>query len=264
MTRVLGVIPARIGSSRLPRKPLQLLLGKPLVVWVWERARKMDFLHRVVVATDSDEVAEVCREAGAEVLITSRRHPSGTDRVHEAAARLDGGHEVVLNIQGDEPLVEGGALRAAISMVERGFEAGTCATPIRSQGELEDPSVVKVVRTLTGSALYFSRAPIPHRHRPAAEEGKDLFRGGQLRHVGVYAYEPDALERWVRFGRSPMETEEGLEQLRALENGMRIGVAVVAEAAHGVDTPEDLARLERRMRMDNVTGSMTQGAMATE
>ena len=116
---------------------------------------------------------------------------------------------------------------------------------------MEDPSVVKVVRTLDGSALYFSRAPIPHRHRPAAEEG--LFRGGHLRHVGVYAYEPDALERWVKFGRSPLETEEGLEQLRALENGMRIGVAVVAEAAHGVDTPEDLARLERQLRMGNVT-----------
>lgn len=222
----------------------------------------MDFLHRVVVATDSDEVAEVCREAGAEVLMTSRRHPSGTDRVHEAAVRLNGGHEVVLNIQGDEPLVEGGSLRAAVSMVERGFEAGTCATPIRSQGELEDPSVVKVVRTLNGSALYFSRAPIPHRHRPSAEE--DPFRGGHLRHVGVYAYQPDALERWVKFGRSPLETEEGLEQLRALENGMRIGVAVLAEAAHGVDTPEDLARLERRLRTGNVTGSMTQGAMATE
>ena len=252
MTRVLGVIPARIGSSRLPRKPLQPLLGKPLVIWVWERARNMDFLERVVVATDSDEVAEVCREAGAEVLLTSRRHPSGTDRVHEAAARLNGGFDVVLNIQGDEPLVRSGALRAAVAMVEKGFDAGTCATPIRSRRELEDPSVVKVVRTRAGSALYFSRAPIPHRHEPAAEE-KGRGRGGRLRHVGVYAYEPGALERWVRFGRSPLETEEGLEQLRALENGMRIGVAVLEEAAHGVDTPEDLARLERRLGMGNVT-----------
>ncbi len=252
MTRVLGVIPARIGSSRLPRKPLQPLLGKPLVIWVWERARNMDFLERVVVATDSDEVAEVCREAGAEVLLTSRRHPSGTDRVHEAAARLNGGFDVVLNIQGDEPLVRSGALRAAVAMVEKGFDAGTCATPIRSRRELEDPSVVKVVRTRAGSALYFSRAPIPHRHEPAEEE-KGRGRGGRLRHVGVYAYEPGALERWVRFGRSPLETEEGLEQLRALENGMRIGVAVLEEAAHGVDTPEDLARLERRLGMGNVT-----------
>ncbi len=252
MTRVLGVIPARIGSSRLPRKPLQPLLGKPLVIWVWERARNMDFLERVVVATDSDEVAEVCRQAGAEVLLTSRRHPSGTDRVHEAAARLGDGFDVVLNIQGDEPLVRSGALRAAVAMVEKGFDAGTCATPIRSRREWEDPSVVKVVRTRAGSALYFSRAPIPHRHEPAAEE-RGRGRGGRLRHVGVYAYEPGALERWVRFGRSPLETEEGLEQLRALENGMRIGVAVLEEAAHGVDTPEDLARLERRLGMGNVT-----------
>ncbi|MCY3548636.1 MAG: 3-deoxy-manno-octulosonate cytidylyltransferase [Gemmatimonadetes bacterium] len=263
MSRVLGVIPARIGSFRLPRKPLQPLLGKPLVVWVWERARSMDFLDRVVVATDSNEVAEACRQAGAEVLLTSRSHPSGTDRVHEVAARLNAGFDVVLNIQGDEPLVQAGALRAAVSMVQDGFEVGTCATPIRSQRELEDPSVVKVVRTLAGSALYFSRAPIPHRYGPAPE-GREPGRDGHLRHVGVYAYEPDALERWVRFGRSRLETEEGLEQLRALENGMRIGVAVLEEAAHGVDTPEDLARLERRLRMGNVTANTTQGATATE
>lgn len=223
----------------------------------------MNFLDRVVVATDSDEVADVCREAGAEVLLTSCSHPSGTDRVHEAAARLNGGFEVVLNIQGDEPLVRADALRAAVSMVQEGFEAGTCATPIRFRRELEDPSVVKVVRTLAGSALYFSRAPIPHRHGPAGGKRR-LGRGGCLRHVGVYAYEPDALERWVKFGRSPLETEESLEQLRALENGMRIGVAVLEEAAHGVDTPEDLARLERRLRMGNVTGDTTQGATATE
>ena len=263
MTRVLGVIPARIGSSRLPRKPLQPLLGKPLVVWVWERARTMDFLHRVVVATDSDEVAEVCRRAGAEVLLTSSGHPSGTDRVHEAATRLNGGFDAVLNVQGDEPLVQADALRGALSMVDEGFEAGTCATPIRSRRELEDPSVVKVVRTLAGSALYFSRAPIPHRHEPVAE-GSWPGRSGHLRHVGVYAYKPDALEQWVRFSRSPLETEEGLEQLRALENGMRIGVAVLEEAAHGVDTLEDLTRLERRLRMGNVTGNTTQGATATE
>lgn len=252
MTRVLGVIPARIGSSRLPRKPLQPLLGKPLVVWVWERARDMGFLDRVVVATDSDEVADVCRRAGAGVVLTSDRHPSGTDRVCEAAARFNGDFEVVLNIQGDEPLVTGDAVRAAISMVERGFDIGTCATPIHSRRELADPAVVKVVRTATGSALYFSRAPIPHRHRASTENAGSL-HGEYLRHVGVYACVPSALRRWVGFSRSPLEKEEGLEQLRALENGMRIGVAVVAEAAHGVDTPEDLARMERRLRRGNVT-----------
>lgn len=212
----------------------------------------MGFLDRVVVATDSDEVAEVCRRAGAGVVLTSGSHRSGTDRVSEAAARFNGDFEVVLNIQGDEPLVTGEALQAAISMVEQGFDIGTCATPIRSRRELADPAVVKVVRTAAGSALYFSRAPIPHRHRASAGDAV-LRAGGHLRHVGVYACRPGALWRWVGFSRSRLEEQEGLEQLRALENGMRIGVAVVAEAAHGVDTPEDLARMERRLRAGNVT-----------
>lgn len=212
----------------------------------------MDFLERVVVATDSDEVAEVCRRAGAGVVLTSGSHPSGTDRVFEAAARFNGDFEVVLNIQGDEPLVTGDALRAAISMVERGFDIGTCATPIHSHRELADPAVVKVVRTPAGSALYFSRAAIPHRHRASAE-GAEPRCGDYLRHVGVYACAPSALRRWVGFSRSSLEKQESLEQLRALENGMRIGVAVVREAAHGVDTPEDLARMERRLRTGNVT-----------
>lgn len=212
----------------------------------------MDFLERVVVATDSDEVAEVCRQAGAGVVLTSGSHASGTDRVSEAAARFNGEFEVVLNIQGDEPLVTGDVLQAAISMVEKGFDIGTCATPIRSRRELADPAVVKVVRTPAGSALYFSRAAIPHRH-PASAEDAGLLRGDCLRHVGVYACVPSALRRWVGFSRSPLERREDLEQLRALENGMRIGVAVVEEAAHGVDTPQDLARMERRLRTGNVT-----------
>lgn len=212
----------------------------------------MDFLDRVVVATDSDEVAEACRRVGAGVVLTSDRHHSGTDRVSEAAARFHGDFEVILNIQGDEPLVTGDAVKAAISMVQRGFDIGTCATPIRSRRELADPAVVKVVRTPAGSALYFSRAPIPHRHRTSAANAGSL-RSEYLRHVGVYACVPSALGRWVGFSRSPLEKEEGLEQLRALENGMRIGVAVVEEAAHGVDTPEDLARMERRLRTGNVT-----------
>ena len=247
MSRVLGVIPARLESSRLPRKPLQPLLGKPLILWVWERARRMDFLQRVVVATDSDEVAEVCRDAGAEVFLTSARHPTGSDRVWEVAERLVGSFDVVVNIQGDEPLVAPDAVRAAVAMVENGFEAGTCATAVRDAEECRDPSVVKVVRTSDGRALYFSRAAIPYGHDGTG--GQRPWRPGRhLRHVGIYAYGPEALGRWVGFERSELEVEEGLEQLRALENGMRIGVALVAEAAAGVDTPRDLARMERRLR----------------
>lgn len=207
----------------------------------------MDFLDRVIVATDSDEVAGVCRDAGAEVFLTSPRHPTGSDRVWEVAERLRGGFDVVVNIQGDEPLVEPGAVRAAVSMVEIGFDAGTCATVVRDPGELRDPSVVKVVRASDGRALYFSRAAIPFAHDGSG--GQRPWRPGRhLRHVGIYAYGAEALGRWVGFERSALEIEEGLEQLRALENGMRIGVAVVAEAAAGVDTPQDLVRMEGRLR----------------
>ncbi len=207
----------------------------------------MDFLDRVVVATDSDEVAEACREAGAEVRLTSSRHPTGSDRVWEVAEPLAGAFDVVVNIQGDEPLVARDTVRAAVSMVENGFEAGTCATAVLDPDEWRDPSVVKVVRAGDGSALYFSRAAIPYGHDGAG--GRRPWRPGRrLRHVGIYAYTPEALGRWVGFERSALEVQEGLEQLRALENGMRIGVALVAEAAAGVDTPQDLARMERRLR----------------
>lgn len=247
MSCVLGVIPARIGSSRLPRKPLQPLLGVPLVIWAWRRVRQMDFLDQVVVATDSEVVAEVCRRAGAGVLLTSPHHPSGSDRAWEAAERMGPEFDVVVNIQGDEPLVDPGAVRAAVAMVEDGFDMGTCATPIHGEEEFRDPAVVKVVRAGDGSALYFSRAAIPFRRADTARnvDGDDARR---LRHVGVYAYTRAALRRWAGLRPSALELEEGLEQLRALENGMRIGVEIVAEAAGGVDTPEDLAQMERRLK----------------
>lgn len=261
MSRVLAVIPARIGSSRLPRKPLQPLLGRPLVVWVWRRVREMPFLDRVVVATDSAEVARACGREGAEVRLTSPHHASGTDRVHEVADRLDARFGVIVNVQGDEPLVSADTVEAAISMVRAGFDVGTCAAPIGKGREFRDPAVVKVVRNAGGSALYFSRAPIPHSRDGDAGEGRGA--GHPLRHVGVYAYTPRALSRWVGRGPSPLEELEKLEQLRALEMGMRIGVAVVPEAAGGVDTPEDLERMERLLRsMGHGGGSGTTGAGA--
>ncbi len=245
MNRVLAVIPARIGSSRLPRKPLQPLLGTPLVVWVWRRAREMPFLDRVLVATDSVDVVEACRREGADALLTWKGHPSGTHRVRQAAELLEARFQVVVNIQGDEPLVSAEVVQAAVSMVEAGFDVGTCAAPITSEEEFLDPSVVKVVRDAAGCALYFSRAPIPHRRDGGPPE--DGEREHRLRHIGVYAYTAGALARWTSCSPSPLETEEKLEQLRALENGMRIGVAIVRDAGGGVDTPEDLERMERRM-----------------
>lgn len=245
MTRVLGVIPARIGSTRLPRKPLRRLCGVPMVVRVWRRARGLT--DRLVVATDSEEVARACSEAGAEVVMTSAGHPSGTDRVAAAAEQCDADWDVVVNIQGDEPLLEPGVVRASVAMVKAGFPVGTCATPVRSEAELRDPSVVKVAKTEQGRALYFSRAPIPHR-REGSDAGQAWRQGLHLRHVGVYAYRRESLMRWVRFDPSPLEAEEGLEQLRALEHGIEIGVGVVAKAGRGVDTEKDLRRAERKLR----------------
>ena len=247
MSEVLGVVPARMGAARLPGKPLRPLLGVPLVVWTWRRARAMACLDRVVVATDSPEVADACRMDGAEVVMTSPDHPSGSDRAWEAAELLGTRFDLVVNVQGDEPLVAADAVEAAISMVRNGFDVGTCATPLSTAAELANRSVVKVARALGGNALYFSRASIPHRRQGFAPD-HDWGGGPQLRHVGVYAYRRRALQRWVALGPSPLEMEEGLEQLRALEHGMRIGVALVAEAPPGVDTPEDLQRMEELLR----------------
>lgn len=253
MTEVLGVVPARVGSTRLPGKPLLPLHGVPLIVWTWRRARSIACLDRLVVATDSPEVSDACRREGAEVVMTSPDHRSGSDRAWEAAKRVGGDFDPVVNVQGDEPLVAADAVEAAISMVRKGFDVGTCATPVRAAAELADPSVVKLARARDGSALYFSRAPIPHRRQGFAQD-HDWSRGPHLRHVGVYAYRRRALERWVAAGPSPLETEEGLEQLRTLELGMRIGAAVVAEAAPGVDTPEDLFRMEELLGNSEANG----------
>lgn len=245
--RVLGVVPARLGSTRLPRKPLRPLLGVPLVVWVWKRACAMKILDDLVVATDSEEVAGACRREGARVVMTSTAHRSGSDRAWEAAQRLGNAFGIVVNVQGDEPLIAAEAVEGAVAMAQAGFDVGTCAAPLSSAAELDDPSVVKVARTQEGRALYFSRSPVPCR-RAGFEPEHDWSSGPHLRHVGVYAYQRRALERWASLEPSPLEAEEELEQLRALENGMSIGVALVANAGGGVDTPEDLAAMEERLK----------------
>lgn len=226
-----------------------------MVVWVWKRACEMSLVDRVVVATDSAEVARLCGREGAEVVLTSSRHPSGTDRVQEAVEQLDGSFGVIVNIQGDEPLVSSDSVEAAVSMVRAGFDVGTCAAPIVTDEDFHDPAVVKVVRDAHGGALYFSRAPIPHTRDHTAPGAGDA--GLRLRHTGVYAYTASALARWVGRGPSALEEAEKLEQLRALEMGLRIGVAIVPEAAGGVDTPEELERMERRMRAMGCGGAST-------
>ena len=248
VSAVLGVIPARLGSERLPRKPLHPIAGRPLIEWVWLRARSIPLLDAVVVATDSREVVDACWAVGAEAVLTDAAHPSGTDRVAEvvASGRFEG-VEVVVNVQGDEPFITEDQVAGAVGRVREGWDVGTVASPVGTVEAWRDPAVVKVVRDDAGGALYFSRAPIPH-PRGREPTGADLASDRYLRHIGVYAYTPEALATWVRLPPSELERTERLEQLRALAAGMAIGVAVVAGGEGGIDTPDDARRAEERLR----------------
>lgn len=245
---VLAVIPARLSSSRLPRKPLHPLLGRPLLQWVWERVARFDLFDRAVVATDSEEVLELCRTIGAPAVLTDPGHPSGTDRVAEVARRPEyEAYPVVANVQGDEPLVLEEHLARAVDLVgTEEWDVGTCAAPLGSVEARRDPSVVKVARAGDGRALYFSRSAIPYKREGMPTDG-ELSEAPFLRHLGIYVYRRPALLRWVSLPPSPLEELERLEQLRALEAGMRVGVALVAHAVRGVDTAADVARMEEAL-----------------
>lgn len=249
MIPVLGVIPARLASSRLPRKPLHLLAGRPLLEWVWRRVAHLSIFDRLVVATDSDQIAEAARDWGAEVHLTDPRHPSGTDRVAEVCRTPElWDYEVVVNVQGDEPFVRPDHLERAVALVrDEGWPVGTIAAVPATAAEWRDPAVVKVVRDDRGGALFFSRAPVPFPRDSGDPTHADLQNGLFLRHIGVYAYQRDALQRWVELPENLLERTERLEQLRPLAAGIPIGVAVVAQAEAGVDTPADAARAEARL-----------------
>lgn len=244
------VIPARYASSRLPAKPLLDLGGKPMVVRVAERAARSG-AGEICVATDHAEVAAAARAHGIDVLMTRADHPSGTDRLAEVAALKGWGDEVpVVNVQGDEPLIEPELIaQTARRLATSGADIATVAHPIADAADFFNPNVVKVVCRADGDALYFSRAPIPYARDHFAREG-----GGEtlpaslpaLRHVGLYAYKARFLKAYARLAPSPLEGFEALEQLRALWHGYRITVAVVDHPPPaGVDTPEDAARVRR-------------------
>lgn len=241
--RTLAIIPARLGATRLPRKPLRLLGGRPLIVRVWERVQSLGLFSACVVATDSDEVARAARDAGAAVEMTDSAHPSGTDRVAEVAARAAfRGFDAIVNVQGDEPFVNAAAVEGALQQVVSGaFPLGTAAAPL-DPARLDDPNVVKVVAADDGRAMYFSRAAIPFLRDPA---DVDLQRRFVRQHVGVYAYTPEALQRWVHLPPHRLEQIERLEQLRPLAAGLAMGVATVAgPLAGGIDTEDDLRRAD--------------------
>lgn len=242
---VLCVLPARIASERIPRKPLVEIAGRPLVEWSWRAARRVAAFDDVWIATDSEEIADAAAAFGARAVLTSADHASGTDRVAEAAGRPDAAdHDVIVNFQADEPFLEPRPVGRAVEAV-RGGEAAvaTLAVPLEDEAAWRAESVVKVVRDGAGDALYFSRAPIPHR-RGGPPELPDA-GGRYLRHVGTYVFRRDALERWSELPSSPLEELERLEQLRALQAGLDIRVITGPPMAPGVDEPEDLRRAER-------------------
>ena len=239
------VIPARLGATRLPRKPLRLLGGEPLIARVWERVSAMNIADRVVVATDSPEVADAARAAGAQVAMTRDDHPSGTDRVAEVANSPEfTGYDAFVNVQGDEPFIGADAVSGALSQVTSGkFPLGTAACRAGSE-VLTNPDVVKVVTDTHGRALYFSRAPIPFLRADITDFGQALeaLKVQAAVQLARLAYTRDALNRWVSLPPNALEISERLEQLRALAGGLAMGVALVAQAqgARGIDTEEDL------------------------
>jgi 3-deoxy-manno-octulosonate cytidylyltransferase (CMP-KDO synthetase) len=255
-TPVLGVIPARFGSTRFPGKLLAPLHGKTILRRVHERARRIRGLDLLLVATDDERIAAEVRSFGGEVRMTSPRHPSGSDRIGEVMAALHPPPGFILNLQGDEPLFSPAAVGRLLARAREDPGAiWTLADPIRSEEEFRRPSVVKVVCGREGRALYFSRAAVPFLRRGLPSSGG---RGGEgsvgtgspgvqpLRHVGVYAYPRDLLERFLALPPAPLEEAEGLEQLRALEAGIPIRVVVGGWPDAAIDTPEDLERLRAR------------------
>ncbi|MDR3416501.1 MAG: 3-deoxy-manno-octulosonate cytidylyltransferase [Nevskia sp.] len=237
------VIPARLASTRLPRKLLAPLAGKPLLQWTWEAARASGAAE-VIVAADSDEVVDACRAFGADARLTDAAHQSGTDRINEIAGQAGWPDDaVVVNLQGDEPLMPPALVRQAAELLaaDAGADIATLCHALHSREDWLNPNVVKLVADERGYALYFSRAPIPWKRESGGGDAP-LPEGLAFRHIGLYAYRAGALRRFSALPPSPLETCEMLEQLRALSHGQRIKVGVAAEAPpRGVDTADDLA-----------------------
>jgi 3-deoxy-manno-octulosonate cytidylyltransferase (CMP-KDO synthetase) len=240
--KIIGVIPARYASSRFPGKPLAQIAGKPLLQHVFEQCQKAKSLAEVIVATDDPRIYEVARHFGR-VEMTAKDHASGTDRIAEVMQRSSA--EGVVNIQGDEPLIDPGVIDAVAEALHKS-PMSTAATNLEDPAEYENPNVVKVVVNSAGHALYFSRRTIPYvrdaANRPVSEQ---LAAFPFLKHLGIYGYRRDTLLGLVRFPVSALEQAENLEQLRALEHGIQIAVVRVRSQSIGVDTPEDAARVER-------------------
>jgi 3-deoxy-manno-octulosonate cytidylyltransferase (CMP-KDO synthetase) len=235
---VVAILPARWGSTRFPGKPLHVIAGKPLIQHVWERTKRAKSISEVIIATDDMRIAEAAFEFGAEVSITSPKHQSGTDRIAEVAKKLRGVSHV-LNVQGDEPLVDPALLNrlAKALLDDRDLGMVTAASPFAPDEDVTNPNAVKVVTDKEGNALYFSRSPIPYNR----DQNTSVT---YFRHQGLYGYSLKFLLQFVKWKQSTLEKVEQLEQLRALENGAKIRVLVTKSASIGVDTPADAEAVE--------------------
>jgi len=237
--KILGVIPARYGSSRFPGKPLCDLMGKPMIQHVYERALGARLVERILVATDSERIYKTVRDFGGEAIMTRENCRNGTDRVAEVAEKYP--YDIFVNIQGDEPLMESGLIDETIEpmLKDGGIQIATPAKAISSETEYLDPNIVKVVCNRDNFALYFSRSPIPHSSNGKVKKA--------YKHIGLYVYRREALLKLSRMDMTELEMVESLEQLRAIENGYKIKVIISSYDSVGVDTPEDLERVKRLM-----------------
>ncbi len=242
MCKSIAIIPARYASTRLPGKPLVDICGKPLIQWVWEAASRSDSLHRIVIATDDERIAEVCFDMGAETVLTPSELKSGTDRVLYAYEQLGEDAEIVINIQGDEPFLTGDVIDHLIKeFSSTEAEVGTIVKRIDSTDDLLDPSVVKVVLREDNHAFYFSRSPVPFVRDLSPSESIEKY--DLWKHIGVYAYKISALRQHAHLAQSKLENMEKLEQLRLLEHGAKFYCMKSDLDLVGVDTPEDLERV---------------------
>lgn len=240
-SRSLVAIPARWGSTRFPGKPLHLIAGKPLVQHVWERCQECTAIDDIVIATDDQRIVEAAAAFGAKAVFTSPDHPSGTDRIAEAAQSYSD-HDIIINVQGDEPLISPALIDELARTLRRdpSIRMITAAAPIHDPAQISDPNVVKVVFDLAGDSLYFSRSPLPFvRNADAATR--------HHRHLGIYGFQREFLFQFVAWPPSTLEKTESLEQLRALENGTRLRVVLTDELSPGVDTPEQARQIETRL-----------------
>jgi 3-deoxy-manno-octulosonate cytidylyltransferase (CMP-KDO synthetase) len=233
--KVIAVIPARLESQRLPHKMLREIAGRPLAVWVYQAVRSSGLLDDVIMATDSDEILDACRKHSCNARMTSTKHRSGTERVHEISQSVEA--DVYINVQGDEPMIRPAHIKALVQLMQnRDIPVGTLKTPASAE-DIANPNAVKVVTDMNQRALYFSRSTIPH--------DRDGSHPKYFKHLGIYAYRKAELDQFVRLPESSLERAERLEQLRFLENGIPIYVAETPYDSIGVDTEKDFARVRK-------------------